>query len=142
MNAAQPHLRPLSREQCWELLATVEIGRVGITVFGEAPIVVPVNFVVEDETVVFRSGPGMKLDAARHKAMSFQADVIDTTHHTGWSVLIRGVATVERSRSKDAPPVPWPDADSRRSLVRIWPAHVTGRMIDAAAFDWETRGYL
>lgn len=142
MTAAQPHLRPLSRAQCWELLATGEIGRVGITVFGEAPIIVPVNFQVEEDCVVFRSGAGMKLDTARHRHLSFQADDVDPIHHTGWSVLVRGFATIEPNRPASTPPVPWPDPDERRWVVRLWPSHVTGRIIDAGAFDWETRGYL
>jgi len=48
-------LRHLSAAQCLDLLATGWVGRVGVTV--EAlPVILPVNYVVCDEVVLFRDG--------------------------------------------------------------------------------------
>ena len=51
------HLRPAV---CWSLLAGERIGRLGVLV-DSAPEIYPVNFAVDDETIVFRTDPGSKL---------------------------------------------------------------------------------
>lgn len=82
----------LDREECLRLLATATIGRVGIT-FGALPAVLPVNFRVVGERVVFRTGAGTKLDAATcNSVVAFEADAIEPFSHTGWSVVVTGVA--------------------------------------------------
>ncbi|MEO7429615.1 MAG: pyridoxamine 5'-phosphate oxidase family protein, partial [Acidimicrobiales bacterium] len=53
------HLPP---EECWSLLATVPVGRIGVLV-NSAPEIYPVNHAVDGETIVFRTDPGTKLDA-------------------------------------------------------------------------------
>ena len=135
-----PTLQPLSIEDCWELLATVPVGRVAVAVEGEAPLVVPVNHRVDGQFIVFRTGPGTKLDAARRRPISFQADAFDQHLQQGWSVLVRGVATVERAAGEG--PEPWAGARSRPTLVRIWPEHVTGRVVVPGELAWEPTGYL
>ena len=58
-----PSMRPLSHAECMELLATVPIGRLGISI-GALPLVLPVNFALHDGRVIFRTAPGTKLDGA------------------------------------------------------------------------------
>ena len=53
-------LEVLAREECFRLLATLKVGRVALSV-GGLPVVVPVNFLVVDEAMVFRTGVGSKL---------------------------------------------------------------------------------
>ena len=65
-------------------------------------LVLPVNYVLDGDVIVFRSDPGEKLDAIDGHPASFQIDFIDAFHHTGWSVLVRGTAyraTARRGRS-------------------------------------------
>ena len=50
-------------DECMRLLATQKVGRLAV-VAGQYPSVTPVNFALDDGTIVFRSGAGMKLDAA------------------------------------------------------------------------------
>ena len=82
----------LDRDECLRLLATATIGRVAITV-GALPVVLPVNFRLVDERVVFRTSVGTKLDAATQNAIvAFEVDDIDPLLHSGWSVVTVGQA--------------------------------------------------
>lgn len=85
-------LEVLDRENSLRLLATATLGRVGVT-FGALPVVLPVNFRLVDELVVFRTGIGTKLDAAtRNHIVAFEADDFEPVSHSGWSVVITGMA--------------------------------------------------
>ena len=48
------HLNP---GRCWELLASVPVGRVGV-INDSAPEIYPVNHAVDGQTIVFRTDPG------------------------------------------------------------------------------------
>lgn len=85
-------LEVLDREQCLELLATAQLGRIAVT-SGALPSIVPVNYTLVDEYIVIRTGRGTKLDAAtRNAVVAFEADAIDPVEHTGWSVMVTGVS--------------------------------------------------
>jgi len=90
---SRPDLVELTPNTCLELLTTVPVGRVGVTV-DALPSVLPVNFVVHDGAIVFRTVPGTKLNAATAgMVVAFEADQYGTMEEpAGWSVLIRGVA--------------------------------------------------
>lgn len=127
----------LSTETCWELLETTPVGRVVVMVEG-APEVYPVNFVVDGQSVAFRSAPGSKLRGLeRFPTTCFEADVIDPDAHTGWSVMVKGRAvdvarSDERSRLTSMPLTLW-TAGVKDHWVRIRPTEVTGRRIHAIA---------
>jgi len=125
----------LEPAECLRLLATVPVGRVGVTI-DALPAVLPVNFVVSDGAVVFRTVPGTKLDAATAGAVvAFEADSYGTPDQPGgWSVLVRGVAReltdpgdVEAARVLPLDSWAWDGAADR--YVRIEPTVVTGRRI-------------
>jgi nitroimidazol reductase NimA-like FMN-containing flavoprotein (pyridoxamine 5'-phosphate oxidase superfamily) len=85
-------LEILSREDCLRLLASATLGRVGIT-FGALPTILPINFRLVGERIVFRTGVGTKLDAGTSNAIvAFEVDDIDPFSHTGWSVVVIGEA--------------------------------------------------
>jgi hypothetical protein len=85
-------LTVLDREECLRHLATATIGRVAITSHA-LPTVLPVNFRLTDLGVVFSTGRGTKLEAATREAVvAFEADEIDRATHTGWSVVVTGMA--------------------------------------------------
>lgn len=86
-------LEPLTDQECRQLLASQSIGRFAFCHPGSPPEVVPVNFVLDGDVIVFRTGPGPKLQATLESQVSFQVDVVDPVHHTGWSVLVHGTAT-------------------------------------------------
>jgi len=86
-------LRELSRARCFDLLATEAVGRVGVSVRA-LPVILPVDYFVAGERVVFRSAPGVKLDAAvRRSVVAFETDRYDPTGAWGWNVLVQGMAS-------------------------------------------------
>jgi nitroimidazol reductase NimA-like FMN-containing flavoprotein (pyridoxamine 5'-phosphate oxidase superfamily) len=110
---------------------------VGVLV-DSAPEIYPVNFVVEDRSIVFRTDPGSKLRGLeRSPSVSFEIDEFDTDDCTGWSVLVKGVAAkitegaqVRRAQALELQP--WP-IGRKAHWIRIAPAEVTGRRIHKAA---------
>ena len=54
-------LEELEHDECLKLLATMSIGRVAIVIDDRGPLVVPVNYALDGDVVVFRSGAGSKL---------------------------------------------------------------------------------
>jgi nitroimidazol reductase NimA-like FMN-containing flavoprotein (pyridoxamine 5'-phosphate oxidase superfamily) len=67
----------LDRDECLRLLGDVQVGRVAVTT--EAlPVVLPVNFLLDGDRVVFSSAPGTKLYVAATGArMAFEAEDVD-----------------------------------------------------------------
>ena len=105
-------VRELSRARCLELLATAIVGRVGVSVRA-LPVILPVNYLLDGERVIFRTVPGTKLDAAVHRSVvAFEADAHDPDGAWGWSVLIQGVAS-EISAPADL-------ERARKLLTRTW----------------------
>lgn len=85
-------LEVLDREECLRLLGQSTLGRVAVT-SAALPTVLPVNFRLADDRIVFRTGEGTKLAAAtRNAVVAFEVDDFDPVDHTGWSVVVTGVA--------------------------------------------------
>jgi nitroimidazol reductase NimA-like FMN-containing flavoprotein (pyridoxamine 5'-phosphate oxidase superfamily) len=85
-------LEVLDREECLRLLGTATLGRIGIS-SGALPVILPVNFRLVGDSIVFRTASGTKLDAAtRGAVVAFEVDAMDPIEHTGWSVMVTGVA--------------------------------------------------
>lgn len=127
----------LTRRECFELLAREQLGRVAVTdLWG--PVVLPVNFILDRHTVVFRTGEGTKLEAACHgRRVTFEIDGTDPAARTGWSVVVRGEAVevtdpAELDRLAGLPLRSWAPGSMDR-FVRILPAMLTGRRIARAA---------
>ena len=126
-------LRELGRQECLDRLGTAGIAHVIMSV-DCIPVAFPVNVSVVDGDVVFATGPGAKLDAARRgDVVTVEADDVDRIYHTGWSVLVTGVAEVisDLSAVRGAPrlltqawmPVRQPQ------LVRVPSTLVSGRRL-------------
>jgi uncharacterized protein len=126
-------LEVLERDECLRLLGTAMLGRIGVS-SGALPTVLPVNFRFDGRRILFRTGVGTKLDAATQNAVvAFEVDEIDPLAHTGWSVVVRGVAREltdphELAEAQRPPLARWaPGADHR--VVAIQPEIVSGRRI-------------
>lgn len=86
-------LEVLDREECLRLLAGAKLGRVGLT-SGALPMVLPVNFFLDESRILVRTSRGSKMDAAlRDAVVAFEVDDFDSMHHSGWSVAVTGVAS-------------------------------------------------
>ena len=53
----------LDSDACWSMLQQAEVGRLAVSLDGDLEIF-PVNFVVDNRTVVFRTAAGTKLAGA------------------------------------------------------------------------------
>ncbi|MEV5237893.1 pyridoxamine 5'-phosphate oxidase family protein [Streptomyces cinnamoneus] len=133
---AGPHplLAQLPEDECWRRLGTHGIGRIGLSAPGAAPVVLPVNFLVEGRTVVYRTDADGAAAPAEGAQLAFEADHIDEQLSRGWSVLIAGTAEhitdpgTVASLSTRPGAQPW--AGGKRELwVRVRPGEVTGRTI-------------
>ncbi len=134
-------LEHLSRTECLDLLGRSHLGRLAFNdSVGTFPMVVPVNYLMFDGSVVFRAGPGAMLGAALRSAeVAFEVDETDDVERTGWSVLVRGNA--EELVDPDVLVAlgarhlqPWA-AGSRRHYVRVSTNLVSGRRIDLDTSD-------
>jgi uncharacterized protein len=86
----EPHMEELDDTECRRLLVERHLGRLAIPDFG-GPVIFPVNYVFDQDLVVFRTDPGSKLDAATEReSVAFEVDAIDEATRTGWSVVVRG----------------------------------------------------
>jgi uncharacterized protein len=124
----------LDRETCLALLTTVSIGRVGWATQEGRAMILPVNFVVDGDTIVFSTSEGDKLDAVREgRALTFEVDDVELALQAGWSVLVVGYpevitdpAQVHRiERLHLAAWVSLPD----RVFARIPAAEISGRRL-------------
>ncbi|WP_244929836.1 pyridoxamine 5'-phosphate oxidase family protein [Nocardioides sp. W7] len=121
-------LRDLSAPECWELLTTAPVGRI-IWNTASGPEVVPVNFVADGSTIRIRtaaySALVQKVDAER---VAFEADSIDETDHSGWSVVARGRAEVRYGADDGPTPEPWVGG-TRHTIVAVVVDQITGRRL-------------
>jgi hypothetical protein len=130
-------LRVLDRDECFVLLRSVPVVRIGLAING-TPVVLPVNFGLVDDTVVFRSAIGTKLDSAIvSDVVAVEADGYDAADRTGWSVVIKGRAreltsTDEIARASALSLYPW-GIDHADHFVGVRADLVSGRCIGTPA---------
>jgi uncharacterized protein len=131
----------LDRQECLDLLAGQPVGRYAVAPPGEAPLVVPVNFVLDGETVVVRTRRGGMIDELRDWPASFQVDGWDGHRHIGWSVLLQGtVREIAPEAIRGLLLDPW--APDREVVLRFVPTSVSGRRIAHPALLLDERGYV
>jgi uncharacterized protein len=93
MDTDRNGLEILDRAECLRLLAGAALGRIAVTI-GALPVILPVNFLLDGERILIRTGEGTKLDAAtRDAVVAFEVDHVDSFSHNGWSVSVTGRAT-------------------------------------------------
>jgi len=129
-------LEVIDRDRCLELLASRGIGRVGVVVGGR-PVILPVNYGLDGERVVFRTAPGTKLDAAvRRTNVAFEIDEADASSHGGWSVVVSGwadeVTGPDLDRARALGIEPWAEGE-RSHFIAIQPDRITGRRVTGSA---------
>lgn len=120
----------LSEDECWQRLSTAAVGRLAVVVAGE-PDIFPVNFVVDERSIVFRTAEGTKLAALTvAPTVAFESDGLDTTAARVWSVVVKGTAVrLERFTdiyaAEELPLSSW-QPGPKQWFVRISPVTVTG----------------
>ena len=126
-------LEIVSNADCLRLLRSMPLGRLVYT-YGGLPAVRLVNFVVDDDTIVFSTGSGDKLRAAeRGDVVAFEADEVDHERHVGWTVTAVGhlsVVTADEATTlrQTLPLHSWLPMDSPE-LVRLGIESLHGRRL-------------
>jgi hypothetical protein len=127
---------PLAPDECWNLLRGVSLGRVVFTMRA-LPAIRPVDHCIDGQTIVIRSHLGRAIagqapgDGA---VVCYEADDIDPLRHTGWSVIVTGMArtvtdpaTVTRYQRALQP---WA-AGAGDQVIAIEPETITGMRLVA-----------
>ncbi len=115
--------------ECWDLMAGVTLGRLVTSVDGQ-PEIFPVNYAVQNRTVLFRTAEGTKLvSTAINSRVLFEVD--DHNVAEGWSVIVKGRARSLRTdeqieEAERAQLLPWTSTE-KTHYVRVIPEIVTGR---------------
>lgn len=128
------NLEPLSRRECLTLMGGHPscVGRIAMA--GPRPLILPVNYALDGEDIIFRTDPGTKLHHAVHKSyVAFEVDWVEPSWKLGWSVVVRGQAKVvddpaELRRLEKLPLVPWAEGPKEK-FVRIKGDLISGRRI-------------
>lgn len=121
----------LTVHDCWKYLETASVGRIALVSSGN-PEIFPVNYVPDFGTLIFRTGPGTKLDAVQGgKPIAFEADGLNRYGTIAWSVVIKGSAEIvedaaELQGAANSPLSPW-EAGPKDTVIRIVPTELSGR---------------
>jgi nitroimidazol reductase NimA-like FMN-containing flavoprotein (pyridoxamine 5'-phosphate oxidase superfamily) len=131
-----PPIEHLSESECWTLLRTVDVGRLATPTAHGGVDVFPVNHVVDQGSVVFRTALGTKLaNAVDAQQVAFEADnaahTISEQSGDPWSVVIHGTAELitlatELFDTFELTVRPW-HVSNKPYFVRLVPANVSGR---------------
>lgn len=119
----------LDDDECWTFLRAQELGRLAFTLGGEVHIV-PINYAVDGQTLLFRTAPGEKLlSVVLGTEVAFEIDEV-TADERARSVVLRGSARLldedEAHRADLVPLRPWIGVE-KYNVVEIAPTAVTGR---------------
>jgi uncharacterized protein len=123
----------LTVEECLALLSSKELGRVAFTydaVRQEGPVILPVNYVMDGDSVIVRTSPyGCIGRSLLRRESAFAVDDIDERTGVGWTVLIRGSA-ISLPRHEvhhlQRRPLAWREG-VHALFLRIAPRVITGR---------------
>ncbi|GAA1634359.1 pyridoxamine 5'-phosphate oxidase family protein [Georgenia ruanii] len=129
----QPYGEVLDRGESLRLVRSVPVGWLTFCA-GEEPQAVPVNFALDGDELVIRSGYGAKLAAAaRGAVVALAVSALDTAARTGWSVVVRGPVRLVEDTDPDAgawlaEPSPWAPGEKEFAVV-LRAAEVSGRRL-------------
>jgi hypothetical protein len=144
VTAERPESPPITRRQsielteseCWQLLASVSIGRVVFTQRA-MPAIRPVNHLVDGRMIIIRTHLGAAIASRatdgrpepRGSVVCYEADDLDPARRTGWSVIVTGMARLVTDPAEAdryaAAVEPWIAGDLNQ-VVAIEPQFVTG----------------
>src|SRR5687767_11552738 len=88
--ARTAELLDLDRATCLGMLTSQHVGR--LVTGGPTPAIRVVNYTAFEHVIMFRVDAGPHVDAIIDTPVVFEVDMIDSRTHTGWSVIVHGVA--------------------------------------------------
>lgn len=134
----QNEVNELNLQECWELLRSEDFGRLAFRVVDEIHIL-PINYAVRDESLLFLTAEGTKLLAVvMGTPVAFEIDSRDET--TACSVVVRGTARLlpedEAHLADDLASLPRVlPGTPKYNVVQVLPTEVTGRRFELARPD-------
>ena len=124
----------LSYDKCRELLSGGFVGRAALCTT-EGPRIMPVNYAVVDDAIIFRTMPDSVLGThALSTVMAFEVDYVDYPAQRGWSVVATGPAQSVEDPDELAHvqavwnPRPWAGG-ARNVYIRLAWDELTGRRL-------------
>ncbi|UUZ44684.2 pyridoxamine 5'-phosphate oxidase family protein [Janibacter limosus] len=116
-------------------MRSTTVGRLAVWL-DDHPDIFPLNFVVDQGTVVFRTGEGTKVAGISGTPVALEADGLDEATGEAWSVVVRGRAhsITEQHDVMDTADLPLhPRHGGRKDrFVRITPDVISGRRFAVA----------
>ena len=138
-----PDIENLPKTECWELLQGQVIGRLAV-VIDDHPDIFPINYMVHNGSVIFRTALGTKLHGSvNNTPVAFEIDGYNPTTEQAWSVVLRGRAqqlepTTGLAEAKALPLQPWQGGE-KNHLMRINTLNLSGRRFHVTKPDiWTT----
>jgi nitroimidazol reductase NimA-like FMN-containing flavoprotein (pyridoxamine 5'-phosphate oxidase superfamily) len=128
----EDHVEVLSEQQCLDLLASRDLGRIAFSI-GDQPEIFPVNYATDRAIVVFRTAAGTKLEHALVSRVAFEVDSWDPDTRLGWSVVLKGIAqeittgidpfSAKLRTRRVSPKAP----GERERWMAVYPSEISGR---------------
>jgi len=130
-------LEELNESECWDLLAQVSFGRLGLH-FGAIPRIVPMHFTVFDMCIVVCTAAGAaETHALRDSVVAFQVDDFHLDNSKGRSVVAVGpsarMTDLRTLHAVNGPPTEPRSPAQRQCVTKIEPRFISGRR-----FVWRT----
>lgn len=131
----------LDRTTCMVLLTTQHVGR--LVLAGDEPEIIPVNYRVFDEMIIFRTGHDGRAAHQALRSAAFEVDMFDSRTRSGWSVIARGTLRAAPGDRAPAELQSWAPG-LRDHWMELAVDTVTGRLLRGAPSDdtHATGGYL
>jgi nitroimidazol reductase NimA-like FMN-containing flavoprotein (pyridoxamine 5'-phosphate oxidase superfamily) len=141
----------LSPGECFGLLGQCTVGRLAVIVENH-PDIFPVNYVVDQSSIVFRTGVGTKFWSTMRDPCALEIDGFDAGSGKAWSVVVRGQAHLivdqqEKAAADALHLAPW-QPGSKSHYLRLTLDAVTGRRFKTTLPDiwttpvWDARSEL
>jgi nitroimidazol reductase NimA-like FMN-containing flavoprotein (pyridoxamine 5'-phosphate oxidase superfamily) len=136
------NVQTLTGDQCLNRLSQQRIGRVSLSK-DALPIIVPVDYARDGDSIIFRGRHHSMLAQACDKAViAFEVDEISAASDTGWSVQVVGIATrlapSERSHALTLG-LPSVLGDEGHEFLRLRLARISGHETDLPLAGASTR---
>jgi len=134
-DAMDSAIRELDDGECWEVLGRSGIGHLAFQLQPAGVDILPINYLVSDRQLFFRSAPGSKLSSlAVHPRVAFQVEQL--VRDAWFSVVVKGEAVrlaldeeIERSGILELAPA---QPGEKFNYVCITPDTITGRTFAAS----------
>jgi len=134
----EPHQIDVS--ECRRLLESGVFGRVAIST-PSGPLIVPVNYAVSGDRILFRTTPYSVLGTyGRNAEMAFEVDHVDYEYEAGWSVVALGRGNVLTDAREvhelvgTEAPRPWASGTRSLFFALTW-RELTGRRLGVPLGD-------